>query len=73
MLKATLTTDPKTLLFGISKRNVQLLKQGKPIRVDLREMGVDALMVIFYSETEEGLVTAVTPMITKDTKIHEQE
>jgi hypothetical protein len=42
--------------FGLSARNVELLKQGKPIVIDMMEVGVpDMQIVLFYGETEEAI------------------
>lgn len=51
MLKAK---SGDALIFGLSARNIELLKQGKPISVDLREMGEEkGTVLIFYGETED--------------------
>lgn len=60
------------LLFGLSARNVELLMEGRPIRVDLREMGVKCknaeTLVLFYGRDEGDLVrqllsSGVKPLI----------
>jgi len=40
------------LFFGLSEGNIDLLKQGKPIIVDLAEMGSDGTVIITYGKTE---------------------
>jgi hypothetical protein len=42
--------------FGLSAGNVEYLKQGKPIVIDMREMGVSNMtIVLLYGETEETI------------------
>lgn len=45
----------KTLFLGVSERNVDLIKQDRPIRVDLKAMGELArgveVIVIFHGKT----------------------
>lgn len=73
MLKAKITKpDGKPgLIFGITEENVQRLKKGQPIAVDLTEMGLNADLMIFYSRDERGLIATIAPYIGKDTVIHD--
>lgn len=57
--------------FGISAENVDLLKQGKPIVIDMTEMGLNAEIMIFYGETTGDLIKLVQPYIDSQTKIHD--
>ena len=42
--------------FGLSARNLELLKQGKPIVIDMMEIGVPNMTIaLFYGETEEAI------------------
>ena len=53
MLKAR---SGDNLIFGLSARNVQLLMDGKPISIDLRDLGLErGRVMIFYGETEEAM------------------
>lgn len=53
MLKARSGDD---LIFGLSARNVELLMQGKPISINLRDLGLDkGRVMIFYGATEEDM------------------
>lgn len=53
MLKAR---SGDNLIFGLSARNVQLLMEGKPISIDLRDLGLEkGRVMIFYGETEEAM------------------
>lgn len=72
MIKFKLTTDDGEvkLGFGITQENVKLLKQGKPIYVDLNEMGIAAKLMIMYGETEAQIVKQLKPYIGEETVIH---
>lgn len=53
MLKARSGDD---LIFGLSARNVELLMQGKPISIDLRDLGLPkGRVMILYGTTEEAM------------------
>ena len=44
------------LLIGLSRGNTQLLLEGKPIAVEMKELiGVDAVLVIVGGETEADI------------------
>lgn len=57
---------------GISRENVNRLTAGKPIRVDLKEMGVsiDGHVMIYFGETERELQQAVAEFIGPETKVN---
>lgn len=64
--------SPKGILLGIglSEKNIELLKQEKPIRIDLTEMGFDSgRVLIFYGETEGELIKTIQPFIGPDTQV----
>lgn len=42
-------------LIGIDATNVRLLKEGKPMRLDLRELGVEAEIALVYADTLDEL------------------
>lgn len=50
------------ILFGLSEGNVTRLKEGKPILIDGREvgLGVGVRVVIAYGQTEEALTEELT-------------
>ena len=54
----------------ITERNVELLKQGKPIFVDLREMGLEGEIIVIYGETESDISKQLAPFIDNETHIH---
>lgn len=58
MIKFSSLTDHGLLIgLGISDKNVELLKAGKPIKVNLMELGVTEPIeiMIFHGETEEKM------------------
>lgn len=67
---------------GLSERNVELLKEGKPIKIDLAEMispggGIKHTeltdlkhVVVFYGTTEEEMAKDLKAAITSDTLVH---
>jgi hypothetical protein len=46
----------KLVLLGLSAKNLELLKEGRPMHIDLRDEGVDAAVYICYGETEQDIV-----------------
>lgn len=53
MLKARSGDD---LIFGLSALNVEKLMEGKPIAIDLRELGLPkGRVMIFYGKTEQDM------------------
>lgn len=64
-----------TLIFGLSKMNVELLQQGKPIVLNLKDMGLeDRRVIIMYGETEEKMYEDLVDLIDiNKTKIHDDE
>lgn len=57
------------LVFGISEENVKRLKDDMPIKIDLSEMGMEGLIIIFYKETDQELIDAMQPYLGPDTKL----
>lgn len=57
MIKAVIDRDgkPPLVILGLSRRNVELLTIGKPIKVDGAELGLNANIVIQFGETEEDM------------------
>lgn len=51
---ATVGGEP-ILIFGLSRMNTERLHAGLPIRVDLRELGMQGLVFIIAGETEEAI------------------
>lgn len=68
--------DGKTLVgFGLSEKNVETLKTGRPIQVDLTDLGVyvgyGISILIFYGKTEEAMKTDLQHYINEDTLVFE--
>ena len=54
---------------GLSECNLKKLKEGKPITVNMSEMGFpDMKIMIFYGETEEKMQQDLAKFITPETK-----
>lgn len=70
MIKARATKEDGShlLIFGLSKMNLKKLKEGKPIKVDLSEMGLPGEMLIFYGETELAMTKMMEPFLGPSTK-----
>jgi len=73
MIKAKLTDG--SLLFGISAENVKRLKQGQPIHLNLKDMGLeDREVLIMYGETEQDIMAELinNDYVTTKTKFNEE-
>lgn len=70
MIKAKLNNG--NLIFGITRENVDRLKSGQSILINLKDMGLeDRKIVIHYRETEEELFAEMSEHIELGkTKIH---
>jgi hypothetical protein len=70
MIKAKLSNGD--LLFGLSKGNIELLQQGKPIVINLKDMGLENRRVmIMYGETEDKIFEELTDfMDLEKTKVN---
>lgn len=69
MIKAKLTDG--TLIFGLSKLNVEKLQQGMPILINLKDMELeDRKIVILYGETEDQIMINLPFNVGPDTKMH---
>lgn len=56
MIKFRGESEGKSLFgFGLSEANIQRLKDGDPIMVDLSVMGGDGKVLIFYGKTEHEM------------------
>jgi len=72
MVKFLAGSDKETILgFGLSEENIKALKEGKPISIDLSEMGIkDTRAMIFYGETEEDMKKDLSAFINSETILH---
>jgi hypothetical protein len=76
MVKFVASTNGKTLIgLGLSRMNLQKLKEGKPILVDLASLNLpyDAEVMIFYGKTEQTMAKDMLPYISEDTIVHGTE
>ena len=57
MIKAKLTKEDGTgvLILGLSRGNVQQLKDGKPFMFDAEVFGIQGEVYIVYGDTEEAI------------------
>jgi hypothetical protein len=56
MVKASiLNPDGNTYVLGLSEGNIVRLKQGKPIAVDLADLGGRGRVLIMYGQTEQHI------------------
>jgi len=47
-------------VFGLSAKNIELLMDGRPIDIDLKELGCDSgHVLIFYGKTEADMKAAL--------------
>lgn len=57
--------------FGLSAGNIERLTQGKPILINLTEMGVmQGEILIFYGKDEAEMAKMIEPYIGPETKVH---
>lgn len=62
MIKAKLSNGD--LVFGLSEENVRRLKEGQPVKINLKDMGLeDRNILIVYGETEEKIYEEMLPHI----------
>lgn len=61
----------KLVGLGIEEGNVERLREGKPIHLDLRDMGIEQPIeiLIFYGKTFKDLEALVRPHVGPDTNI----
>lgn len=64
-----------SILLGLSTRNLELLRSGKPMKVDVAEMGLKAPpgeILIFWGETEALMMQAIRAagLLIDDAPIH---
>lgn len=76
MVKFTAAGDDKILVgLGLEAGNVERLKQGRPILVNLQDLGFTQPIevMIFYGESKELIVSQLKPYIGKGTVVHGEE
>jgi len=55
---------------GLSFENLDRLRAGEPIKVELPELGLKGTLFIFAGTTEAELTEQIQEFITEDTKVH---
>ncbi len=70
MIKARISDG--SLIFGLSKINLEKLQQGQPIMINLKDLGqAEQKIFIVYGETEEKIIEDLPFNIDPDkTKFH---
>ena len=62
--------DGETLYgFGISEENIEQLKKNRPIYFDLKDMGGNGRILLFYGKTEGEMAGMLNSFIGPNTKI----
>jgi hypothetical protein len=71
MIKATMQTNEgkNIVLLGLSKENLERLKEGKPIHINGSELGIANDILIMYGETEAHIYKELQPMIGENTRV----
>jgi hypothetical protein len=62
----------KLVMFGLSEMNLQKLREGKPIGIDMSELGPTnetAKVLIFYGKTEADMERDFKEYIGPETKV----
>ncbi len=78
MIKFTGSRDGRLFIgFGLSQGNIDRLKEGKPIVVNLEELNLPyhADILILYGETEQSLTDELNSygVITPETIVHKEK
>jgi hypothetical protein len=63
------TPDILNYAFGLSEGNIELLKEGRPIKVDLAAMGGTGTVLIFYGRTEQNMARDLAELIGPETRV----
>ena len=61
------------ILLGLSSKNLEKLKEGKPIHIFGSELGIKYDIGILWGDTEEEIVDRLKPMIDDSTKLTKVE
>jgi hypothetical protein len=60
------------VFFGLSEENVIRLKQGKPIKINMVELGLTGNVIIFYGVTEEAMREDLIDLVGPDTVFNDR-
>ena len=68
--KATIKGGRPLYLFGLSELNLQRLREGKPITIQLEPMGGVGEILIMAGETEADIARELADLIGPQTVVH---
>lgn len=63
------TKDTSIVGFGLSFRNLDLLREGNPIRIDMRELGLEGTVFIFAGLDEKTMQRQMAAFVGPDTAV----
>ena len=71
MIKARITTgDGKAVyLLGLSDKNLEKLREGRPISLHLEDMGGNGQLVLMWGRTEADIARELSDMIGPETVV----
>lgn len=71
MIKAGMEKEGggRVALLGITQDNVNALQEGRPINVDLSQLGIEGEIVICYGKTMKELRKDLDPLIGPETQL----
>lgn len=58
----------EVVIFGLSERNLELLRKGMPIKINMTELGLTGTILIFYGKTEEAMYEELKELVGPETK-----
>jgi hypothetical protein len=59
----------KLVMFGLSEMNLQKLREGKPIKINMGDLDLEGEVVIFYGKTEADMERELSSLIGPETKV----
>jgi hypothetical protein len=71
-MAATNTRGRKIIVLGLSEKNIEKLREGKPIHIHADEMGFPGEIMIFTGKDEASMAEMVKPFIGPDTDVREE-
>jgi len=54
------------VILGLSEKNLEFLKEGKPISFDLTPFGITGQALIMYGKTEEDITQELSKVFSSD-------
>ena len=68
--KATLRGDRPLYILGLSALNLAKLREGRPMVIQLEDMGGSGEVVIMFGETEGDIARELADLIGPETQVH---